>query len=308
MKIDIIYTAGVPFAYLEYVLNTTYITGDLSVKLDEQDKIFVSKNYRQSSDNPKILITYDQSQLLKVSELSLTKDRLVARDDPGLGKDTVRQLDNEFYREELAGLLDLANVIPPMYYTIKADSWPDCKTLHEFYNLPDEILEECRIQFGFFPEPYGENNPDIPKNVIRKHLTKWFVDIDNHPLWRSLQSVINDEYLHIVPFKDFYNVQKFLEHIETIGNVLKLTKVEKPEVARNLRDMQHFCEDFIRRDKFINLKIIADNTLDNISNRRVVNCNNHTVIQEAYINAKLGGLLDDIEDLRSTREIIRKLP
>ena len=76
------------------------------------------------------------------------------------------------------------------YQTIKAESWPSCDSIEDFYNLPYEIQQECQLVHKFSPDIwFNENltfdtftksqewNYEIADLVKSKHLVLDNIDI-----------------------------------------------------------------------------------------------------------------------------------
>lgn len=312
MRIDIDYIVDCPYLYLEYALNTAFVTGDLSKRLEQihqmPERIFYSGRYNnENSGKNRICITFTENDLLHISHIALTTvtDQSIYAGGHRLAINTYEQLDNEFYRQDLDRLLGIANAIPSFYNEIKGVDWPSIKTIQDFYLLPKEIVDECKESFGFAPIPVSKENPDIDKTLLRNYFTSYYVDTSQHPFYKqmSLVEYSSDTEVYKFPFSDFFNADKFMLRLDEIGEKFGLDYIDDPKIPRNLKDIRHLHEDFVRRHKFKDIKDVADQVLQHIHNKNSIPLK-LTIFQEAYINAKLGGVMNNLTNIWNTSQIL----
>lgn len=309
MKINIDYVAGCNQTYLEYLFNTVFVTGNFSLTLDDinarSDKLFELNNFSSTNNNKtRIAIVFGEDDLLHVTHASLTKRGSTYVGIRDLDYETLLQLDNEFMRDCIDDFMQLANRIPSNYNDIKGTNWPDVDSIQDFYNLPEEIQEECKIHYGFQPTVITKDNFFLDRRLMRGYFTAWFLDTQRHPLYRKRQAMsYPDDYIvYYLPFKDLWQVDRFLPHIDRIADIFKIDVVDDPKLPRNLKDVRHFVESYLFRYQHRNIASDTDQVLEDIRAGKSKDIN-LSVLQEAYINAKLSGKLDNITYIRNTKDI-----
>jgi hypothetical protein len=308
MKIYIDHIADCNQNLIEYILNTAFLSGHFGLRLDDlradPDRIFYTNDVTEvrSTGNNRIHITFNQDDLLHISQISLNSDKGVVKvgTSGDLSDNTYDKLSNKFYQSALDDIIKLSDVIPDLYSEIKGDNWPDITTITEFNRLPDEIKTECLENFGFAPKSLSATNPNVTRILLRKYFTKWF-SADNHPLITLQKQVTyTDQNVYQLPFSDCQDTDLLLKHIDKIGNKFNLEYKIREDLPRNIRDIRHFHETFMSRYKWKHIKQQADDILDNIEKESPLDL---TVMQEAYLNAKLNSKLSNLPRIDKTSVI-----
>ena len=308
MKIYIDHIADCNQNLIEYILNTAFLSGHFGLRLDDlradPDRIFYTNDVTEvrSTGNNRIHITFNQDDLLHISQISLNSNKGVVKvgTSGDLSDNTYDKLSNKFYQSALDDIIKLSDVIPDLYSEIKGDNWPDITTITEFNRLPDEIKTECLENFGFAPKSLSATNPNVTRILLRKYFTKWF-SADNHPLITLQKQVTyTDQNVYQLPFSDCQDTDLLLKHIDKIGNKFNLEYKIREDLPRNIRDIRHFHETFMSRYKWKHIKQQADDILDNIEKESPLDL---TVMQEAYLNAKLNSKLSDLPRIDKTSVI-----
>ena len=308
MKIYIDHIADCNQNLIEYILNTAFLSGHFGLRLDDlradPDRIFYTNDLSEDSStgNNRIHITFNQDDLLHISQISLNSNKGVVKvgTSGDLSDNTYDKLSNKFYQSALDDIIKLSDVIPDLYSEIKGDNWPDITTITEFNRLSDEIKTECLKNFGFAPKVLSATNPDADRILLRKYFTKWF-SADNHPLITLQKQVTyTDQNVYQLPFSDCQDTDLLLKHIDKIGNKFNLEYKIREDLPRNIRDIRHFHETFMSRYKWTHIKQQADDILDNIEKDLLLDL---TLMQEAYLNAKLNSKLSDLPRIDKTSVI-----
>ena len=308
MKIYIDHIADCNQNLIEYILNTAFLSGHFGLRLDDlradPDRIFYTNDLSEDSStgNNRIHITFNQDDLLHISQVSLNSNKGVVNigTSGDLSVNTYDKLSNKFYQNALDDIIRLSDVIPDFYSEIKGDNWPDITTITEFNRLPDEIKTECLENFGFAPKSLSATNPNANRILLRKYFTKWF-SADNHPLITLQKQVTyTDQNVYQLPFSDCQDTDLLLKHIDKIGNKFNLEYKIREDLPRNIRDIRHFHETFMSRYKWTHIKQQADDILDNIEKDLLLDL---TLMQEAYLNAKLNSKLSDLPRIDKTSVI-----
>lgn len=308
MKVYIDHIADCNQNLIEYILNTAFLSGNFGLQLDDlrahSDRIFYTNDVTEDSltGNNRIHITFNQDDLLHISQISLNIIKGVVKvgTSGDLSVNTYDKLSNKFYQNALGDIIKLSDVIPDFYSEIKGDNWPDITTITEFNRLSEEIKTECLKNFGFAPKVLSATNPNADRILLRKYFTKWFSN-DNHPLLTLQEQVTyTDQNVYQLPFSDCQDTDLLLKHIDKIGNKFNLEYKIREDLPRNIRDIRHFHETFMLRYKWKNIKQQVNDILDNLEKESPLDL---TLLQEAYLNAKLNGKLSDLPRIDKTSVI-----
>jgi hypothetical protein len=303
MKIYIDHVAECMQEFVEYTLNTVFVTGNFSITLAQTrllpECIFSVNNATLNNLNGdnRICIEFTQEDLLHISQISLNLPKRIRLGSEGdLSVDTISKLSNNYYQQALDDIIKLTDVIPDFYNEVKGSDWPNIKTITEFYELPAHIVDECAKQFGFSPKLLTKEYPDASGPLLRKYFTNWFSGVN--PFMQKQDEVVytSNQNVYKLPFLDIFNTDKMLQHIDDIAKQFGLTLVDKKELSRNLKDSRHFHETFVKRQQWLGLKKEVDDILEQGRGVRI----DLTIMQESYLNAKLGGVLTDLPRIDNT--------
>jgi len=308
MKVYIDHIADCNQNLIEYILNTAFLSGNFGLQLDDlrahSDRIFYTNDVTEDglTGNNRIHITFNQDDLLHISQISLNSDKRKVKvgTSGDLSNNTYDKLSNKFYQTALDDIIKLSDVMPDLYSEIKGNNWPNVTTITEFNRLPDEIKTECLENFGLAPKSLSATNPNADRILLRKYFTKWF-SADNHPLLALQERVTyTEQNVYQLPFLDCLDTDLLLKHIDLIGNKFNLKYKIREDLPRNIRDIRHFHETFMSRYKWKHIKQQVDDILDDIEKQSLLDL---TLMQEAYLNAKLNGKLSDLPRIDKTSVI-----
>jgi hypothetical protein len=165
------------------------------------------------------------------------------------------------------------------YYDIKGASWPDILTLEDFYSLPVDIINECVDHFGFVPFQFNEQNPDVPRWILRDIFKNWFLDT-NLPSssMEYFDKIYQDKQVYSIPLRSLYNIDQLKGELSNIEKFFNLSFVDY--------DITRMQEEFINKVPFLNSTKICQQIIDSINTKEKIDINLNTV-EEGFINAKI---------------------
>jgi hypothetical protein len=252
-------------------------------------KMFVADHY---SFLPKpfifdkiISIHIDIDDLLPLQQISLLRAGDYGYDNDQLEIDTYNKLNNQDYKWVLKNIVQnfFANQIQDSYNAVKDPSWPDVTTLEEFANLPDWIKKECTEQHKLELLELSPDCPNCPRTILREFCQIGFEQPENSGFIVRQRQVKYDTTKQVYqwPFRCFYNMTEFLQEIKKVADWANM--------SYNCQDsIEELHTEFLQRQPYKHSKIKCDEFVKEIQNNIIPNINNITLIEESYINAKLG--------------------
>ena len=297
--IQIDFVAGSHGNFLEFVLEkmmhpaglppTPFNDSGSSHNKPYQKKSFKANHFFQvggTTEKNVIQLVYGQDDLLPLMSISLLRAGDMMINDKDLHIDTFNKLNNEHYKSLLDNILNSFSELNG-YNEIKAQTWPDVKTVDDFYRLPSWIIQECKTQFNFAPVVINENNPNIRRSILREAFKIGFKNPEINGFMKEFKKMSYvDCNLYKIPFSSFYNYDEFNIHIKNIEQFFNLKFIGF--------DLKSLHTEFLKRQPFKNIKKETDFLVDEIKNGGTHSLLSLTLFQESYIDAKLE-LLYNIE-------------
>lgn len=297
--IHIDFQAGAHGQYLEFVCNKILgLTegmpfnsfGSSHDKMYTGKKIFYANQYSWSfgsipfRSNKIISIQIGIDDLLPLQQISLLRAGDLNHDVDYLEINTYNKFNTYQYRWVLEEIISafFANQIQNSYNAVKDPSWPDVTTVDEFESLPEKIKKECREQHKLTLLTLSSDYPDCPKSILREFFQIGFAHPEkNGFIVRQQVKYDSTKQVHQFPFSCFYNMNNFLQEIKKIA--------EWAEILYTCQDdVQELHNEFLKRQPYKNSKFKCDNIIKQIQNNKVLEFGHLNLIEEAYINAKLG--------------------
>jgi hypothetical protein len=258
MRIDIDFIPGSHGNYLEFVLTKLLFPDELpndpfnnlgaSHKKFYNKKIFFANHYifyNIPTCNDIISIRFDSDDLLSLMSISLQRAGNISIDDDQLHINTYNKLKNKFYKGLLVNMLD---------------------------------------SYKFQLSNVDENNPDIPRHIVREFFKFGFKEPSINGFIEHLDKMkySDDKNVHYFPYKAFYDIEKFLLEINKVGQFFNLT-------YQNF-DLIPLHTEFLSKQPFKDIKKKTDNIIDAIKQGKNIEISNLTLFQESYINSQLENL------------------
>lgn len=273
----IIYYPGTYGAYLEFVLNQClsqheFNKNDLVSEFDTcHDKVWLMRDnpvptnqFRgyhkcQITNNEKfIVVDFDIEDNILVLQLLMQRAGNAYINISELEKNTYFKLihyTKQYRGQSPSKMIEHINKFSDIapYYDIKDPSWPDIKSVDDFYNLPKHIIDECDKTFDFLPFYLSETRPDAPRWALRQLFKIWFMDEERLPA-AEIKFYSQNSNAYNLNLNNIYDVDKFKQELLKIGEYFNLNinlkyfstdmhyKVVKPSVYKNIR---YNCEQII---------------------------------------------------------------
>ena len=192
------------------------------------------------------------------------------------------------------------------YYNIKDPSWPDIKSVDDFFELPKHIIDECNNVFGFYPVALSDKNPHAPRWVMREIFKSWFTDKEFSPLSKM-------DFLHACPNAYRFNLSKIYDYESTLREIQNIQQFFDLKM-----DASYFTVDlhaqFLAKVPFLGTDVLCQNLLQAIEHDHnlAIDLN---VFCEAYLNFMLEeqyhvpmpvNQQDYFPDTKSVSDYIRK--
>jgi hypothetical protein len=235
--------------------------------------------------NKVISIQIDIDDLLPLQQISLLRAGDYGYDNDQLEVDTYNKLNNRDYKWVLGIIKQnfFANQIQHSYDAVKDPNWPDVTTLEEFANLPYWIKKECTEQHKLELLELSLERPDCPREILREFFQIGFQQPANHGFITRQQKVKynKSKQVYVFPFKCFYNKNNFLEEVKQVADWAEISYTCQD-------DIEELHNEFLQKQPYKNSKIKCDTILKEIQSSKPPNFVDITLIEEAYINAKLG--------------------
>jgi hypothetical protein len=253
------------------------------------EKIFVADHYSfwpKPIESKKVIsIQIQPDDLLPLQQISLLRAGDFRLDNNLLENETFNKLNNVHYRWVLDCLIDgfFKNQIKQSYDAVKDPSWPEINSVNEFLMLPEWIQQECKTVHNLVLLELNEQNPNCPKHILRSFFQIGFRDPDQHGFIerQKLMQYTNDQDVFVFPFSDFYDTQSFLRHLKNIANWAGL-------VYNNENEIVDLHNKFLTKQLYRNSKNKCDMFISQIKNGITPAPIELDMLEEAYINAKLG--------------------
>lgn len=270
---------GLPFSKLGASHNKRY----------KSQKIFYADHYSYNNApftfDKIVSIQIDTTDLLQLQQISLLRAGGWNIDNNLLEIDTFNKLNTSSYERVLDTLTDnfFVNQVRQSYNAVKDTSWPDINTLDDFKKLPTWIQDECRIQHNLKLLELSSELPDCPREVLREFFQIGFENpMKMGFMVRQQRDLKYNESLqvYVFPFSCFYDTTQFLLEIKKL--------VDWAQLSYNCQDrIIKIHEEFLIRQPYKDSKHKCDNLVEQLLTNNSVTLPALTMIEEAYINAKL---------------------
>lgn len=272
-------TVGTPFNSLGASHNKKYI----GTKIFEADHYSVCS--KPINSEKVISIQIDTDDLLPLQQVSLLRAGDFGYDNNLLEVDTYNKLNNQTYRWVLDIILQsfFTNQIRDSYNAVKDPSWPTVTTIAEFENLPDTIKQECVKQHKLVLLELSSLYPDCPRSILREFFQIGF----QHPAQQGFivqqeqTKYSESKQVYVFPFRCFYNKHDFFKEIEKVAEWAEIQYTCQQEI-------DHLHDEFLLRQHYKDSKSKCDEIVIKIQNSTLPHIPTVGLIEEAYINAKLG--------------------
>jgi hypothetical protein len=232
-----------------------------------------------------ISIQIDTDDLLPLQQISLLRAGDYGYDNDLLEIDTYNKFNNIHYRQGLDTILKafFKNQIRDSYNAVRDSSWPDVNTLTEFNNLPDSIKQECIDLHNLTLFELSEDHPNCPRHVLREFFQIGFQEPDQHDFIVRQNQIQYDasKQVYQFEFKHFYNKHKFLQDIE---NIVKWAGLQ----YNQWQDIAQLHDEFLQNQPYKKSKDKCDKIIMELKNNNLIQIPKVDLLEEAYINAKLG--------------------
>ena len=296
--IHIDFQGGAHGNYLEFVCNkiagitvgTPFNSAGASHnKLYTAEQIFYSDHYSFSPVpmvfDKIISIQIDTDDLLLLQQISLLRAGDFGYDNNQLEINTYNKLNTREYKWVLENIVQnfFANQIQNSYNAVRDPSWPNVTTLEEFANLPDWIKKECTEQHKLELLELSPENPNCPRAILREFFQIGFQQPAHHGFMvkQSHVKYASSKQVYHWPYRCFYNTTEFLQEIKKVANWANISYTCQDSI-------EELHNEFLQRQPYKHSKIKCNKIVKEIQNNIIPNINNITLIEESYINAKLG--------------------
>jgi hypothetical protein len=292
------FQAGAHGNYLEFVCNK--IAGrtiglpfnDAGASHNKQyikSKLFFSDHYSlwpiPYVSKKVISIQIDPDDLLALQEISLLRSGNYGYDNDKLEINTYNKLNNIHYRWVLDQLMNsfFKNQIKESYDAVKDPGWPDIDTLSDYVQLPQWIQDECKNIHNLNLLELNENNPDCPRHVLREFFQIGFTNPEQHGFTVRQKQIIYpcDFDVFVFPFCCFYDTKNFLDQIKKVAQWAGLSYNCQQEI-------EQLHDEFLQRQHYKDSKVKCNKIVMKIQNNTMAHTPTVNLLEEAYINAKLG--------------------
>jgi hypothetical protein len=234
--------------------------------------------------NKIISIKVEHSDLLPLSQISLLRAGDYGYDNNQLEIDTYNKFNNADYRWVLDEIINgfFKDQIANSYNAIKDPAWPSITTLVDFDQLPDHIQSECLEQHQLVLLELSANHPDCPRSVLREFFEIGFRYPENSGFMTRQQLAVYDDsaQVYTFPFGCFYHKDQFIHEIGQVAQWAGF--MYNPDSVAILHDK------FLDRQLYKDSKTKCDNIVAQLTADLSTILPDLDLIEEAYINAKLG--------------------
>jgi hypothetical protein len=278
MRIDIDFIPGSHGNYLEFVLTKLMLPDKIpdhpfnhlgaSHNKNYIKEVFFAGHYstrnKAMADNI-ISIRFEAADLLPLTSMSLLRARNCNISDDDLHTNTYNKLLNPSYKDTLKNILN---------------------------------SYKCHLA------TIDENNPDVPRFILREFFKLGFKNTSIHGFLQELEKMNYpaNKNVYYFPYSSFLSMDKFLTEISRVGKFFNLDY--QPY------DLRPLHEKFLSNYQFISIKKIADSIVQSVVDSVDMPLNKLTLFQESYINAQLEKIFNiempflQEEYFISTKEII----
>lgn len=276
-------TQGTPFNSLGASHNKTYI----------DKKVFKANHYSyrpqyasELTNIQKVIsIQMEIDDLLPLQQISLLRAGDHGYDNELLEIDTYNKLNNIHYRWVLEEIINgfFKNQIKQSYDAVKDSSWPNVTTIQEFKTLPDHIKKECIEQHKLILRELSPTQPNCPREVLREFFQIGFQhpNLNGFVVRQNKVKYSKDKEVYIFPFKCFYQKNDFFEQIENVATWAKIQYNCQQDIAQ-------LHDEFLTRQPYQKSVTKCNEIVNQIQNNTQTHMPVVDLLEEAYINAKLG--------------------
>ena len=296
--IHIDYQGGAHGNYLEFVCNkiagitvgTPFrVNGTAHAKTYTKKKIFYADHYSRWNRRLKfdkiISIRINVDDLLPFQQIAFLRSGEYGYDNDLLEIDTYNKFNNIHYQQGLDTLLKafFTNQIRDSYDAVRDPAWPDVNTLADFHNLPKSIKQECIELHKLTLLELSPAHPNCPRYILREFFQIGFEHPDQHDfIVRQNQVKYNaSKQVYQFEFKHFYDKNKFLQDIK---NIVDWTGFQ----YNQWQDIEQLHDEFLQNQPYKKSKDKCDNIVMELKNNNLLQMPKVDLLEEAYINAKLG--------------------
>lgn len=295
--IHIDFQGGAHGNYLEFVCNkiagiaigTPFNSAGASHnKLYTAKKIFYSDHYsfrpRPMVFDKIISIQVDTDDLLLLQQISLLRAGDYGYNNNQLEINTFNKLNNQDYKWVLENIIQnfFANQIQNSYNAVRDPTWPDVTTLEDFRNLPNWIKKECAEQHKLELLELSSDCPDCPRTILREFFQIGFEqpEISGFIVRQSQAKYDSTKQVYRWPYRCFYNTTEFLQEIKKVADWANISYNDQDSI-------EELHNEFLQKQPYKNSKIKCNKIVEEIQNAMIPNLIDITLIEEAYVNAKL---------------------
>ena len=297
--IHIDFQGGAHGNYLEFVCN---IMAGVSVnglpfnqlgaahnKLYTSEKIFYCGHYSYDQTpfvyDKIVSIQFTQDDLLPLQQISLLRAGDYGYDNDQLEINTYHKFNNSNYQWVLDNIVTsfFSNQIQQSYDAVKDATWPNITTLEDFKNLPTWIQEECLDQHNLQLLELTAASPDCPRHVLREFFQIGFEHPAQSGFIARQQDVVYScpQQVYMFPFGCFYQMDQFLNELDQLACWAQINYNCQHQI-------QQVHTEFLMRQPYKNSKSKCDDIIATIQRGNSVEMPKLDLLEQAYINAKLG--------------------
>jgi len=286
--------------YLEFICNTIAGVkikdelpftkhGTAHKKLYDSEKVFHCGHYSYFKEpfiyKKIISVQFAIEDLLQIQQISLLRAGEYNYDNDQLEINTFNKLNNKHYRWVLDTIVSnfFHNQIQESYNAVRDPLWPTINNLVDFENLPSWIQTECKTYHHLTLLELSSEYPDCPREVLREFFQLGFENPTQMGFMAKQLELSYDKSLavYIFPFSCFYDMNKFLIEIKKLAGWANLNYNCQDKIIR-------IHEEFLIRQPYKNSKSKCDTILDQLKTTDNIKMPKVDLLEEAYINAKLG--------------------
>ena len=238
----------------------------------------ISINKIEYNNFPVIKINVTADDTLLVTQLNLKRAEDFDVDVETLTENTYfkllgKKIYNGLGPEKLINDINSYSDISP-YNNIKDPAWPNILTVDDFWNLPQDIINECANVYKFVPFELSEKRPNAPRWALRSVFKTWFDD-DNALSFHLMKKVMFKN-MYSVNLNSLYNLKTFKEEVDNVEQFLQLTFPYK-----HLIDDLH--SKFINKVPYLNSKTNCNTVIRAVRDQKNIPIKLN-VLEEGYVN------------------------
>lgn len=230
-----------PDEYVNFIPFNEY--GSSHHKLSEyaNNRVFVSfhsiacsskwllDEFRDSRNGTIVHIDINKDDLLPLMQISLLRAGDMNLDNDCLEVDTYHKLNNDYYRSTLENLKRsfFEGRVKESYNAVKDPSWPEINNLHEYYSLPELILDECENIHNLTMYELSEEYPNCPREILREFFAYGFRNSEQNGFMidqdrMKAQPQYKTHRVFNFKYSTFYNTKLFKNELERLSEFLNL--------------------------------------------------------------------------------------